>query len=53
MAPIRAKNETVAIEQVGNTLTDRGQAIMDASLTVRLPQVRPPHCCKHWLDKHV
>jgi hypothetical protein len=32
-APIRAKDEAVSITQVGITLTDRGQAIMAASLT--------------------
>jgi hypothetical protein len=32
VAPNRAKDEAVTIEQVGTTLTDRGQAIMDASL---------------------
>jgi anthranilate phosphoribosyltransferase len=29
----RAKDEAVAIGQVGTTLTNRGQAIMDAGLT--------------------
>ncbi len=33
MAPIRAVNETVVVEQVGNTLTERAQTIINASLT--------------------
>ena len=33
LAPIRAKDEAVSIGQVGTTLTNRGQAIMDAGLT--------------------
>ena len=32
MALIRARNEAVFIEQVGNTLTERGQAIVNANL---------------------
>ena len=33
LAPIRAKDEAVIIEQGGNTLTERAQAIVSASLT--------------------
>ncbi|HEX2243372.1 MAG TPA: DUF5681 domain-containing protein [Gammaproteobacteria bacterium] len=33
MAPIRARDDAVVIEQVGNTLTERSQAIVNASLT--------------------
>jgi hypothetical protein len=33
LAPMRAKDEAVAIEQGGNTLTERAQAIVSASLT--------------------
>ena len=33
MALIRVKDEAVSIRQLGTTLTDRGRAIMNASLT--------------------
>jgi hypothetical protein len=33
VAPIRAKDDAVVIEQGGNTLAERGQAIVNAALT--------------------
>jgi hypothetical protein len=52
VAPIRAKDEAVIIEQADSTLLERGQAIVNPVSRVRFAPQRQLHCCKHWPYRH-